>query len=685
MQNDISSIIKELKSDSKIFLFGAGLIGIQTAYLLINNNIALSNLCFVDNFKFQDSNFIEIDSKNSIPVISQSHMAQEATSNDIIIITTKLDSSLVILEDLKQITSLKSTQIYCVSDIVSNETLDNSFAYKFTDSKFNYDTNFQDNIQVCINCSNKFTQGKLSRTINSLIKLKYKTFLIVNNGYDINLELLQSLKIKFNIISTDQILFNHYELLDLFTFNKHLFLKNKYILFMNVGDTLSDSSTHHIEKHINANMNMKFFLCNRDLFFNDKYISPLYRSKISNFSILENTMFNDFLLLNVDNLNHLKNKILSQNDIFIIPEFIYHLDYDNIDKRFIKTIPYYLTQFHTTTENDNWWGKGFTEWTNTKKAVPLFEGHYQPHEPHDDIGYYDLMNDSFIQQKQIDIAKKYGLSGFCYYYYHFSKRRMLEKPFNKMIENKNLDFPFCIFWANEDWTRSWEGKEKEILIPQVCDETACMDFIDEVIPLFKDSRYITVNGKPLLIVYRALNIANFHYISMLWRNRCIEAGLKGLHIVIIGINTYDPRVYNSDAISDFPIINSIVSSDNISYNNKNLIDNFNGKIYNYDIFSKIFSDKHEKDFITYPCTTIGFDNTARKNLNATIFDKNTISSYQDFLATNIDYITTFNDKENQINFIFAWNEWAEGAHLEPDKKHGYDFLKATYDVIFEKK
>ena len=169
----------------------------------------------------------------------------------------------------------------------------------------------------------------------------------------------------------------------------------------------------------------------------------------------------------------------------------------------IKPIALYLPQYHTIPENDKWWGTGFTEWTNVKKATPLYEGHYQPHIPHKDIGYYDL-SDIEVMRKQVQIAKKYGIHGFCFYYYHFANgKRLLEKPINNWLDAKDIDFPFCFAWANENWTRNWDGGNKEIIMPQDYAQANILQMLKDMIPAFKDQGYIKIDKKPILLVYRA--------------------------------------------------------------------------------------------------------------------------------------------------------------------------------------
>ncbi|WP_346796476.1 glycoside hydrolase family 99-like domain-containing protein [Halomonas sp. Bachu 37] len=346
----------------------------------------------------------------------------------------------------------------------------------------------------------------------------------------------------------------------------------------------------------------------------------------------------------------------------------------------VKVIAFYLPQFHPFPENDAWWGKGFTEWTNVTKAQPNFEGHYQPHLPIHN-GFYDLRIPE-VMLEQAKLAKNYGVYGFNFYYYWFDGKVLMHKPFEILLKHKEIDIPFCITWANENWTRRWDGAENDILIGQNHCEEDSIKFIENLYKFFDDERYIRINNKPLLIIYRANIIPQMEETIKLWRSKAKEAGYDDLYIVCaqtFGLKS--PDEFGFDAAMEFPphTANSREISDTKKINNKK----YRGRIYDYEQVVENSIKTVEPDFKLFRTCMLSWDNTARKQDNSHIFSNFSLLRYKQWIS-NIA-INSYNNpkyrKDEKIIFVNAWNEWAEGTHLEPDRKHGYGYLQTTYDAI----
>ena len=346
----------------------------------------------------------------------------------------------------------------------------------------------------------------------------------------------------------------------------------------------------------------------------------------------------------------------------------------------VKAIAFYLPQFHPIAENDQWWGKGFTEWTNVSKATPQFVGHYQPRLP-GELGFYDLRVPE-IMKRQVELAKNYGIHGFCFHYYWFSgRKRLLERPLNQFLADRSLDFPFCVCWANENWTRRWDGSEAEILMEQRHEPQDDLEFIEDISPILKDRRYIRVNGRPLIIVYRVDILPDARKTADIWRKYCASRGIGEPWLVAaqsFGIS--DPRRYGFDAAVEFPPHNSgkLGRLTDLEFLNAD----FQGRVHSYESYVEQEIDFSWPEYNLYKTIVPSWDNEARRPGRGTIFAGSSPALYEKWLES-IRQATDVNcaEYDQKLVFINAWNEWAEGAHLEPDRRFGYAYLDATRRVF----
>ncbi len=341
-----------------------------------------------------------------------------------------------------------------------------------------------------------------------------------------------------------------------------------------------------------------------------------------------------------------------------------------------KLIAFYLTQFHPIPENDQWWGKGFTEWTNVTKAEPLYEGHYQPHLPAD-FGFYDLrMRET--RREQIELAKQYGIEGFCYHYYWFSGKRLLEQPFNDMLADPQSDMPFCICWANENWTRRWDAAEHQVLMAQNYTEEDDLNFIKDLIPVIRDPRYIKIDNAPFIIVYRPQQLPNINKTLATWREYARSVGIEQLHLC--AALTHGNREYSElgfDSGVEFPPHNLEIDRVQPLTNNLTFKDKFSGYIFDYESIAKSHLNRDNKNQFVFKTVFPSWDNTARRASRALIIPNGTPANYEYWLAKSIELTKNTHQDRESLVFINAWNEWAEGCHLEPDRKYGHQFLEAT--------
>lgn len=368
----------------------------------------------------------------------------------------------------------------------------------------------------------------------------------------------------------------------------------------------------------------------------------------------------------------------------------------------IKFLAYYLPQYHPIHENNEFWGKGFTEWTNVTKAKPLFKGHYQPRFPLD-LGYYDLRLPE-VRQQQAEIAKEYGVDGFCYYHYWFGNGKLvLERPLKEVIESKQPDFPFCICWANETWKGIWFGnKKKEILIQQEYPgEQDYIDHFNYLLDAFKDERYIRVEGKCLFNVYLPAEIPDLSLFVSTFRKCAIDSGIGDLYLVANRCpENWDARTFGFDGVvgSEFSSLRYVTGNRHetrtlrarlfnrvkrLLVGNKQIDLNFEERqkplIVDYKEACKHLLPNKKYPWNYFPCVIQDWDNTARAGTKSLVFHNSTPELWQKHLEAACDYVLDYKPEE-QIIFIKSWNEWAEGNYLEPDSKWGYSYLKVLQGV-----
>lgn len=347
-----------------------------------------------------------------------------------------------------------------------------------------------------------------------------------------------------------------------------------------------------------------------------------------------------------------------------------------------RVIALYLPQYHPIPENDKWWGKGFTEWTNVGKAKPLFKGHYQPRVPAD-LGYYDLRV-AETRKAQADMAREHGVEGFCYWHYWFGNgKRLIERPFNEVVALGEPDFPFCLAWANETWKGFDHGlKNRNILIeqlyPGIEDYTA---HFYEVLPALKDKRYITVDGKPLFMIYKPLANTEIKFFISVWRELAILNGLKGIYFV--GQNneykvTAELLETGVDAVNTVRLNNYMVTKQSFG---KKVFDKINRVIknmpaaYPYSLMAKWFivPEIDAKENV-YPSIIPGWDHTPRSGREGLVMTNTTPEHFETHVKKVLETIKN-KTEEHKIVFIKSWNEWAEGNYMEPDLKWGAQFLE----------
>ena len=368
----------------------------------------------------------------------------------------------------------------------------------------------------------------------------------------------------------------------------------------------------------------------------------------------------------------------------------------------MKVLAYYLPQFHEIPENDKWWGKGFTEWTNVKKAKPLFEGHNMPRVPLNN-NYYNL-TDKKTQLWQVQLAKKYGIYGFCMYHYWFNGKLLLEKPIEQYLENKDLDLPFCFSWANEYWTNGWVSANNKILISHDnSDEKDWYNHFMYFVPFFRDERYIKIDGKPLLILYYPNILQKCNQMIRTWRKLAKENGFPGLYILYQKAATHFDTAFDKSQFDGgiefqpgycvekgksklrrkyqnvrFKVINFIKLKTGLSRKKSGGSKAYH---YNYDeIWKRIITSKPDNDHM-YPGAFVDWDNTPRKGNRGSLYDGANPKKFKYYFKCEVRRAREVYKKD--MIFLFAWNEWGESGYLEPDTANRYGYLDAIKTTLIE--
>lgn len=379
-----------------------------------------------------------------------------------------------------------------------------------------------------------------------------------------------------------------------------------------------------------------------------------------------------------------------------------------------RVIAFYLPQFHPIPENDKWWGKGFTEWTNVAKAKPLFRGHYQPRIPAD-LGFYDLRLPE-VREQQAQMAREAGIEGFCYWHYWFSHdKKLLERPFQEVLQSGKPDFPFCLGWANHNWTnKSWEAgtrQQKEMtLMKMVYSEDEYIQHFYDVLPAFKDKRYITVDGKPLFYIWSALALPNPKRFIQLWQQLATENGLKGIYFVGLQFNllesekslkatftknipNYASHHYAQLLEQGYDAVNSR-GYHRADLQCRSILDiiwrSLSIRLFKHFPISKcdqrrinkwLYTEEDRQENV-YPTLMPNWDRTPRSGKKARIYTNSTPEVFGEQIDQVLDLIK---DKkpEHKIVFLMSWNEWAEGNYIEPDMKYGHGYLNVLKNRLLD--
>jgi lipopolysaccharide biosynthesis protein/glycosyltransferase involved in cell wall biosynthesis len=384
------------------------------------------------------------------------------------------------------------------------------------------------------------------------------------------------------------------------------------------------------------------------------------------------------LLISANKIPGRNYRIYSSSSTIDEPYYESQNNYSNtLVHKTVKVLSYYLPQFYAIPENDMWHGKGFTEWDKVRSANPLYYGHYQQRLPHKDLGYY-FLNSPDMLKKHAELMKRSGVYGQIFYHYWFSGKTILEKPARMLLADKSIEMPFCFCWANENWTRKWDGNEDEILLGQKYSEQDAIQFINYLIPFFKDERYINIKGRPVLYIYRPSSIPDFELYRTTWQKICAENGIKAPFIVaVLTRGAMSPDDFGMEAGCER------VLHDWTDGNVKDIRNDLypywpiTRSVLNYEEVADYYMRQPAKTDFTYFRSIIpSWDNTPRYGSDAYIVHNSTPEKFQEWLEALIVDAEGRLPKNQRFVIINAWNEWAESAYLEPDSRFGYAYLNS---------
>jgi glycosyltransferase involved in cell wall biosynthesis len=339
----------------------------------------------------------------------------------------------------------------------------------------------------------------------------------------------------------------------------------------------------------------------------------------------------------------------------------------------LRLLAFYLPQFHPIPENDEWWGEGFTEWTNVAKAQPLFDGHYQPHVPAD-LGFYDLRLPE-ARQAQAQLAREYGIGGFCYYHYWFGGTRLLGRPFDEMLASGEPDFPFCLCWANEPWSRRWHGRDEDVLQPQTYSAKDDREHIHWLLPALADPRAVAIDGRPVFIVYQARDLPEPARTVETWRRESAKAGLPDPYLMTVETGwdeAWDATAVGFDAKVMFrPQFTTLREAPRVRIDGEDELE-----VRDYQAAWPLFARPEVVDYPHFETVCPQWDNSPRTGSRAVVLHNSTPEAYENWLLEVLKR-TVERPQAERLVFINAWNEWGEGCHLEPDVRSGHGYLEAT--------